>query len=554
MTRERANLSRRQLLAGGAALSAGAVLAGCVGDDDGGDREQSIHITQQVEPAHDYDPIVSNDAYSVRILNHFFDGLYEYDEGLSLQPKLATGEPEVERDGMRYVVEITDDAEFHNGDPVTAEDVLHSFVAPVVEETDNITSYDMIDVEESTTIDDTTVQIDLNEPYAPFETVTIAVNVVNKSERLDALGLDEDEWWDADEHGFEESDYNKSNPVGSGPFQYVEHVDGEYTDIERWDDYWDEPLPNLTEARWVATEDDASRVSQIKAGDTDMMTGLPPEDWEDIAANDEVDVYSTLSVSYFYVAYNCNEGPTTESDVRNGVEHAFSATAFVDEIIGEAGANAISPLPPSLLEEWDLPAEEYEALENEYDPEQAADLIGPHLDGTWEPEIIAPPDDIRVQLAERIAARLGELADHGVEIDPQVRRLDWAEFLERYVSGEADDYAMYTLGWTGGSDPDVYMWPLFHEENAGVTQGHFYDPDTPFHENLRAARETVDQSARRELYDEAITELLEETVNTPAYHLTNSIVARPYVDDLEVHPDSAISPRLVSDHHNVSLK
>lgn len=553
MTNERANLSRRQLLASGAAISAGAVLAGCVGDD-GGDGDSRIHITQQVEPAHDYDPVVSNDAYSVRILNHFFDGLYEFDEGLSLEPKLATGDPEVERDGTRYVVEITGDAEFHNGDPVTAEDVLHSFIAPVVEETENVTEYDMIDVESSTTIDDTTVQIDLAEPYAPFETVTLAVNVVNKSERLDALDMDEEEWWDADEYNSAESEYNKSNPIGSGPFQYVEHVDGEYTDTERWDDYWDEPLPNLAEARWVATEDDASRVSQIKASDTDVMTGLPPEDWQDLVNDDQVDVYSTLSVSYFYMAYNCTDGPTAESDVRNGVEHAFSATAFVDEIIGDAGANAISPLPPSLLEEWDLPAEKYEGLENEYDPERAADLIGPHLDGVWEPTIIAPPDDIRVQLAERVATRLGELEEHGVEIDPQVQRLDWTPFLERYTTGDADDYAIYTLAWTGGSDPDVYMWPLFHESNAGVTQGTHYDPDTAFHENIKAARETIDQSARRELYDQVITELLEETVNTPAYHLSNSIVSQPYVDDLAVHPDSGISPRLVSEYNNVSVE
>lgn len=571
---DRNSVSRRQFVAISSAAGLAGV-AGCVGespgsiqeDDENGEPDDeaepepdspadgSIHITQQVEPAHDYDPIVSNDAYSVRILNHFFDGLYEYGEGLDIHPKLAVGEPEVEDDGMRYIIEIVDDAEFHNGDPVTAEDVLHTFIAPVVEQTDNITSYDMIDVEASETIDDTTVQIDLLEPYAPFGTMTIAANVVNKEARLDAMGLTEDEWWEHDwveEPLYADSPYNTENPIGSGPFQYVDHTDGEFTDMERWDDYWDQPLPELQSVRWVATEDDAARVSQILAGDTDFIKGVPPEDWDNIDDDPDVNLQNELSISYFYLAYNINEGPTAEADVRRGIEHAFSATAFVDEIIGPAGANAVSPVPRALLEEWELPADEYADMENEYDPEQAAELIEPHIDDVWEPVLIAPPDDIRVQLVERVAARLDELSAHGVDIEPQVQRLDWTPFLESYATGNEDDYAIYTLGWTGGPDPDAYMWPLFHEESAGINQGHFYDPDTDFHANLRAARESVDQDERRDLYDETIREILEEKVHTPTYNLMNSIASLPEIEDLEVHPDSSITPRLVSDHHNVT--
>lgn len=130
------DLIRRRLLAGGAAISATVALARCRASDRepntdsdagndvgergydtnaGGDEEsapetQRLHVPRQHEPAHDYDPIVSNDAPSVRILNHLFNGLYKYDDGLDLRPKLTTGDPDVEKDERRYLVQITDRA------------------------------------------------------------------------------------------------------------------------------------------------------------------------------------------------------------------------------------------------------------------------------------------------------------------------------------------------------------------------------------------------------------------------------------------------------------
>ncbi|MCU4972266.1 ABC transporter substrate-binding protein [Halobacteria archaeon AArc-m2/3/4] len=512
--------------------------SGQVGAQEG---DGSIHITQQVEPAQDYDPVVLNDAYSARIANHIYDGLYEFGPELEIEPKVAVGEPEVEEDGMRYIVEIEDGIEFHNGDPLTAEDVLHSFTAPVEEETDNAPTFDMIDIEASDTIDEHTVQFDLLEPYGPFPTMTLATNIVNMDLRLEEEDVDP-----------AERSYNVDDPVGSGPYQYVDHAEGEFFDMVRWDDYWDEPLPNVEEVRWVATEDDAARTAQIRAGDTDFITGIPPADYELLDGEDGVEVYNTPSISYFYIAFNCNDGPTQEPEVRNAIDHTFSASAFIDDIIGELGENAVAPMGPSVLEEWGFPADEYAEMENEYDPEQAAEMMEGHVPDGWEPELIAPPDDIRIALMERVAARLGEMTQFGVDINPQVRSLSWGEFLDRYTTGDADDYAAYTLGWTGHNDPDAYYWALFHEENEGVTQGHYYD-NSEFHQTIRDARETFDEDERFDLYDQATRMLLEDKVHIPAYSIHNSIAALPHVEDLEVHPHSSIKPRLVSDHHNVDV-
>lgn len=562
--------SRRRMLMTGGAVVTFSVFAGCLGDDDGDEPtptpgetepEQEIHITQPIEPRHNYDPVVTDDSYSETLVNHIYDRLYQFGEGFEVSPNLAVDDPEIERDGLRYVVEIVDNAYWQDGDPVTSEDVLHSLVAPVHEMTTPSIFFQMIDLDASTTIDEHTVQFDLTERYAPFQVIPLWQLIVKKDARLEAMGFDsEEEYWNhnfADDPRSQESPYNKENPIGSGPFKYVDHVAGEFTDLERWDDYWGadrwRPLPNIERIRFVSTEDDAARTSQIRAGDTDMITEVPPPDWDVIQNDDNVVLHSTESVGYNFIEYNCNEGPTAERDVRHGIEHAFSMENFVEETIGDAAVNSIAPLSTTLLEQWNLPIDEYAALENEYDPERAADLIGPHVDQPWEPILLAPPDDTREALIERVGARLEELGEYGVEIQPRVRRLDWGVYAETARSGNADDYQLHVSGWTGGPDPDYNISFLFHKNNEGFVQGHYYRPDTDFHEKIEEAGMTLDEGRRIELYEEILFEILEEKVHTPGYTLMNSAATLPYVQDVEVHGSGRLFPRVVSNHHNTYI-
>ena len=527
-------VTRRQLLGSGAALSA-AVVAGCIGGDEGSGAEAGhLLYTQEVTPEGDFDPVVSNDAYSAQIINLVYDGLYEYDYDLEAQPVLADGEPEVENDGERYIVELVDDATFHNGDPVTADDVVHSFRAPVEEDTDNRPEFDFIDVDGTEAIDEQTVQFDLEHPYGAFPTLTVATSIVNESVRTD----------DPDE-------YN-TNPVGSGPFTFEDWTSDEFVELERWDDYWDEPQPELESVRFEAAEDDAGRVSQMLAGDTDAIATVPPEDWDQLDGEDGIEVYRTESPTYQYVAFNCTDGETTDPDVRRGVAHAFSLSEFVDDTLGDSAVPMSSPVPPIVDDlGWEFPMDEWAEASPEYDPDEAEALLEAGLDDPddWNPTIIVPPDDVRIALGELIASRLDELG-----YDAEVQSLDFATLTDTYISGDADDYEMYILGWTGGPDPDVYFYNLFHEDNAGVTQGHFYEGSDGFHETIIEARETADQDERREHYVDVVDEIVADVPVMPAYSEHNTIAAQEYVTGIQPHPNTASNPQLVSEENNVATE
>ncbi|AHF98312.1 ABC transporter substrate-binding protein [Halostagnicola larsenii XH-48] len=532
MTRIQPTATRRRILAAGAGAST-AMVAGCIGGNGGAEEGQLLY-TQEVTPEGDFDPIVSNDAYSVQIINLVYDGLYEYDFEFELQPKLAAGEPEEERDGERYIVELVDDAEFQNGDAVTATDVVHSFTAPIEEETENRPEYDFIDVEGTEAVDEQTVQFDLDHPYGAFTTLTVATYVVNESVRTN-----------------DPESYN-TDPVGSGPFTFEDWSSDEFVELAGWDDYWGEPQPELETVRFESAEDDAGRVSQILAGDTDAIGTVPPTDWDQIEAEDGIDVYRTESPSYQYVAFNCNEGETTNADVRRGIAHAFSMSEFVDSNLGQSAIPMNSPIPPIVNElGWDFPVDEWESEAPGYDREEAERLLEEGLEepDDWNPTIIVPPDDVRIALGELIASRLDELG-----YNAEVQSLDFATLTDTYISGEASDYELYILGWTGGPDPDVYLYNLFHEENAGVTQGHFYEGSDSFHDDILEARETAGQDERRELYVGVIDEIVSEVPVMPAYSEHNTMAAQSYVNGLEPHPNVAYNPQLVSGETNVSIE
>ncbi len=522
-----ATVTRRRLLGSGAAVSA-SLIAGCIGGEGpgGGNR---FHFTQEQSREEQFDPVVSNDAYSFQVIQLIFDGLYEYGEGLELQPKLAAGEPTVERDGTRYIFELVEGATFHNGDEVTAGDVAHSFTAPVEEETENASEYDMI--ESTEVIDDYQLQVDLGEdPYGPFELATMGVTVVPESVRTE------------DREAF------NTDPVGSGPFEFVELQENDHVDLERNDDYWDDLEPNIPEVRFVAHDDDAGRVSDIRAENTDVIAGVPNDDWDVLENENGITLHSAESPTFMYMAFNCNEGPTTNPEVRRAIAHSFSMQDFIESNAGNVTSPMYSPVPPVVNEIWGFPQDEYQEMLPAYDPEQAQSLLDEHAPDGFTPTIITP-EGIRAQLAELIATRLDEI---GYGADVQV--LDFATLVDTYTSGSADDYQMYLLGWTGGPDPDYYLYPLFHESQAGVNQGHYYSGSDGFHAAIAEGRNSAGQEERYDIYEPVIREIVEQVPVLPAFTQDNTMASRNYVSDLQAHPEVTRNPTLVAEYTNVSME
>ncbi|MFB6127987.1 MAG: ABC transporter substrate-binding protein [Halolamina sp.] len=533
-------MNRRRMLSS-IGLAGAASLAGCVsgGGGGGGSGGGKLNFGQSKGPI-EFDPIVLNDVPSAEVAAQVFEGLYTYDEQTGIVPELADGQPEVgskgsgAADGTRYTVALKDAATFQNGDSVTAEDVKYSFEAPVDEETENASSFNMI--ESISVMDETTVQFDLKYPYGAFRH-TLTASVVPKSVR------------EEDKEAF-----NTESPVGSGQFEFDDWQEGQFARVTRWDDYWGEPVANVAEVEFSPVEESTTRITTLNNGENHIVKGIPPKQYSTVEGMEGASVQEVPGIGYFYLAMNCMEGPTTDKTVREAIDYTFSMDDAVSNYVEPTGIRQYSPLPASIADTWDMPTDEWESIPHDKDIEQAQQLFeeaGVPMDYSW--NIIVPPDDKREQIGITVSNGLKEA---GFD-DVTVQRLDWGAFLDKYVTGSEDDYNMYTLGWAGTPDPDAFTYYLFGrtDDTLGVTNGTYYGNNSESGkeaaEKFVQARESADREERKRLYEEGITTVLEDRAHIPAYNLKNSFGVRDSVSDFLAHPADQF--HLVTDHNNVSL-
>lgn len=516
-------LGRRSFIATGIAAGT-AMVAGCVGDDgdEGADTGEDGRLQVGLDNSPiEFDPIVLNDIPSHQVCAQLYSALYQYDDGLGFVPDLAADEMEIV-DDTTYRVELRDDAEFHNGDPVTVDDVIYSMTAPVEEETPNAPNFDGIEEFE---VDGNTIEFNLETPEPDFPVGALMSFIVPEDVRE------------------EDPDAFMTDPVGSGPFQFDEWSEGDFVRVERWDDYWGEETANLAEVEFEPIEESTTRVTALETGSSDVIQGIPPDLFPQVEDMDEASITSVEAFGYFYLGFNCNEGPTADPLVREAVDLCFSMDRAVENFVEPAGQRAYAPLNRPIIEEWGFPEDEWAEIQHqEPDLDAAADLLdeaGVSPDN-WEPTVIVPPDDMRENIGVSVMNGLEELG-----YDTQVQRLEWGTYLDTFTTGDPDDYHMYALGTGGGPDPEnILPWEFSHD-TQGTNSGLFYFNDE-MDERLTTAGQITDRQARKEHYEFVIETILEDRVHIPAYTLDNSWGVNDVVQDLSIHPSSHYNPRLHS--------
>jgi peptide/nickel transport system substrate-binding protein len=174
-------------------------------------------------------------------------------------PELAT-DWSVSDDGLTWTMTIRDDAVFHDGEPVTAEDVAFSIqLYKDTEDFPYMPSYaSYFETIEAT--DETTVTLTTAEPIGSFESNIVFMYVLPKHiwEGVD------------DAVAFENEEM-----IGSGPFALAEYAQGEFTRLESNADYWG-GAPNIDEVIFQTYTNADARVAALQNGDVDAINEFPP--------------------------------------------------------------------------------------------------------------------------------------------------------------------------------------------------------------------------------------------------------------------------------------
>ena len=496
--------------------------------DDSMDRRGGSLTVAQAGVPPDWDPVKGLGVPSSIVGENFFSTLYTYNDGLELIPNdLATGLPESEREGSRWIVEIVDDARFHNGDPVTAEDVIYTFQAPMDEGSWVASSWNMITEMEA--VDEQTVQFDLEFSYGAFPGALGSMQVVPKAVR------------EADPEKFATRE-----PVGSGPFRFVDWTENEFVTLARWDDYWGESTPNLEEVTFVPIPESTTRVTHFKTDDSAIMQTIPPKLYSTVEAIEGSAIAETPALSYSYLTFNLKEGETTKPEVREAIDYCFDMDQAVERFVVPSGVRQYQPLPIPTAEAWDMPIEEFESMAVGKDIDRAKALFEEaDVPSNWSCTILCPPDDIRENVCVTVANGIKEAG-----YDAQVNRLDWGTYLEKFTTGNPDDYNMYSLGWSVSPDPDYQMYNMYHISGSGANSGHYWN-DEEVMAKIQRSRESVDREERRQLYIDIQREIISQRVQLPGWNPKEVWAVKDYVQDFQIHAIPAQNPQVFTSEHNI---
>src|SRR5690625_343505 len=386
-------------------------------------------------------PTHSNDTASGDIEELLFSSLVRTDEEIDIQPGIA--EWEISDDGLTYTFELEEGITFHDGEPLTAEDVEFTYNIFIDEDYTGPRAGSFIALDEVEAVDEHTVEFRLDEVDARF-LASLGYGILPKHilEDVDAEDLEK--------HDF------VADPIGSGPFEFEEWVDGQYVKVNAFEDYW-EGEPHLDSITLPMVGDQDALMAQIEAGDIDF--GNIPADnystaeaWEDDGL---VKLNSTLGYQYNYLGFNLRLDKFADEETRQAITHAIDRQAIIDEIGQGQGEVAHGPVYPI---SWAYPDE---MPEFPYDVDLAKELLE---EAGWEEgedgilerdgekfEFTVKTNSgntIREDIAVVVQSMLKEV---GIEVD--VEYVEWGAFLEQ-TEAPNFDFDMIILGWALGTDPD----------------------------------------------------------------------------------------------------
>ena len=378
------------------------------------------------------DPAEAIDGESGKVCDMLYDTLVQYREATTdLEPGLAETWMR-SADGLTWTFQLRQGVQFHDGTPLDADAVVFSLTRPLA----LFPNFHEQFIDQIIALDPFTVQIQLKVPYAPFiSTLAGTAFSIVSPVALQRLG---------DNFG--------SNPVGTGPFKFVQWDPDDKIVLAANNQHW-AGRPALDRLIFRSIPNNTDRLSELQQGNIHVMD-LPNADAISLIQGDPAfEILMQPSLNIGYLAMNMEKPPFDNLKVRLAINHAINKTQIVEQLYQGLGIPAKNPIPPTLWS-YDDSIEDYE-----YNPELAKQLLAEagYAEGfettLWALPVPRPYIPDGMALAEAIRSDLQIIG-----IEAEIVTDDWGPYLDRTANGE-HDIAM--LGWIADvADPDNFLYTL----------------------------------------------------------------------------------------------
>lgn len=451
------------------------------------------------------DPKIANDLLAFTVTNQFFDTLVllKQDDN-TLMPGLAT-EWKISDDGKEYTFTLREGVKFHNGETMTADDVVYSFNrAAASTPTARITGA----IASTEKVDEKTVKVTLKYAYGPFLACCSMPNLAVVSQKA------------VEEIGDEAF---ARNPVGTGPYKFVEWRPGDRIIMEAFADYWRGEAP-IKNASFRVITDASTTTIALESGEIDMIMSVTPSEKQNIVNNSKLFYDETGSGSPWFLAFNMGKGMFTDPLLRQAVAYAVKPE---DIIIGALEGNGIVINAPMTPDAFGYP-KDFERTP--YDPEKAKELLAqagyPNgltmtLRTMESPNYAKPAEILQEQL--RVAG-----------IDCKLDLMERGAFLaDAYTNGEYE--LMFTSLTALVPDADMITYTRFHSAHKGNGMNFTYTDIPEMDKLLEASRAETDTAKREQIFRDIYEMNKEVVIYVPLYVGMNGTACVSGLQGLRAH-------------------
>ena len=316
------------------------------------------------------DPAVGTDFSDTQALVNLYDSLVFPKLDGSVEPALAESW-DVSDDGLTYTFHLRPDVKFHNGDVLTAEDVVFSaerlftigegfsYVLRTVDADGNV----IAGVKSVEAVDDNTVKFTLARPFGPFVPALARLYIADKSQVMDNIDKSESMYGDMGDYG---KKWLLTHDAGTGGYTVTEMKMEESMTAEKFDDYWrgwEEGAPDFLKE--FAFPGEVAVRTMMKNGELDISSEtLPQEGYDTLREMPGINTVAYLSPQNLQIMLNTKVAPTDDIHVRKALSYIMNYESVVTDI-WPAYVQSVGPVPQT------LPGHNPNAMQYTYNLEKA---------------------------------------------------------------------------------------------------------------------------------------------------------------------------------------
>ncbi|MFP4644715.1 MAG: ABC transporter substrate-binding protein [Spirochaetales bacterium] len=448
--------------------------------------ERDTLVVGQIAEPNALDPHTVTAVNDFRILVNIYEGLVRFADGsLAVEPSLAH-DWDISEDGTTYTFYLREGVEFHDGTPFNAEAVKFNFDRMLDEDhpyhdTGPFPLSSFFSAIENVVVEDEhTVTLELSEPFAPLLSnlayptgLMVSPTAVEESE--DGFGR---------------------NPVGTGPFQFVEWESNTNVTVEAFADYWGS-APGVEQIVFRPVTDGNTRVNEMLSGGLDVIVEVPPDSLGNFTDDDAFTVYEQAGPHVWFLILNLREGPFTDRALRQAVNYAVDKESLVENVLQGTATVADSPIAPAFEWAYNEDLDPYP-----YDPDRAEELLEESdYDGEELVFYVTEGGSGMLDPIPMGTAIQADLSDIGLNVS--IETFEWNTFLDEVNAGLEGKADMAQMSWMT-NDPDTLPFLTLRTdafpEDGGFNSGYYSNSEVD--DLLMQARQATTEDERGELYRE----------------------------------------------------